>query len=248
MKTIAKGFGAAVALALVASSAWAEMAQVTGSAGYRERIAIPDGGQLVVELRDVSRADAPSILLSQQRFAHTGVPQEFTLSYDPALIDDRMIYALSARIELDGDVWFRTDTHYPVLTRNGGDRADLMLVRAAAGATDAPMLDGTVWQLQTIATRELGDDIPRPTLEFFDGRVAIKTGCNSFNGEAEINGDALQLSDRMAGTLMACPPPLDQQEADVLATLQAVRSFGVEGGILSLFDIKGAAIMTLTRQ
>lgn len=244
MNTIAKGFGAAVGLALAATSAWAEMAQVTGSAGYRERIAIPDGGQLVVELRDVSLADAPSVLLSQQRFAHAGVPQEFALTYDPALIDDRMTYALSARIELDGDVWFRTDTHYPVLTRDAGDHADIMLVRAV----EAPTLDGAVWQVQTIAARELGDDIPRPTLEFNDGRVAVKTGCNSFNGEADINGDALQLSDRMAGTLMACPPPLDQQEADVLAILPAVRSFGIDGGVLSLFDTKGDAIMTLTPQ
>ncbi len=55
----------------------------------------------------------------RQTITTTGenVPIPFTLSYDPAQIDERFTYALSVRITLDGQLqWINTES-YPVLTR-----------------------------------------------------------------------------------------------------------------------------------
>lgn len=64
----------------------AQAGTVEGNATYRERIAVPPGATLFVELQDVSLADAPAVTLAAQRYALTGVPAQFELTYDDALI------------------------------------------------------------------------------------------------------------------------------------------------------------------
>jgi uncharacterized lipoprotein YbaY/heat shock protein HslJ len=113
-----------------ASGASPEPARITGSITYRERIALSPQTLVEVELRDVSRADAPARVLARQRISGAGqVPLRFGLEYDPDEIDERMSYALSARISQGGQLLFISDTHTPVLTRGAGTQADLVLVR-----------------------------------------------------------------------------------------------------------------------
>jgi putative lipoprotein len=104
-------------------------AAVTGSATYRERIALPADAELIVQLLDVSLADAPSTVIAEQRIAPVSVPAPFTLSYDPATIDPRHIYAVSARIERGGRLLFVTDSRHPVLTRGGGNTVEIVMKR-----------------------------------------------------------------------------------------------------------------------
>ena len=104
-------------------------AVVTGSATYRERIALPADAELIVQLLDVSLADAPSTVIAEQRIAPVSVPASFTLSYDPAEIDPRHIYAVSARVERGGRLLFVTDTRHPVLTQGGGKTVEIVMKR-----------------------------------------------------------------------------------------------------------------------
>lgn len=92
--------------------------RVTGSVTYRERIALsPDNAFLVVRLRDVSRADAPSVEIASLRQPVSNPPMVFVLPYDGSKIDPRMTYALEAEIvNSDGDTLFRNDQVYRVLT------------------------------------------------------------------------------------------------------------------------------------
>lgn len=88
-------------------------ATLTGTATYRERIALPPDSRLIVTISDVSLADAPSVTIAQTEMKTEGkqVPLAFSLSYDPARIEPRRSYAVSARI-LDGQgqlAWI-TDT------------------------------------------------------------------------------------------------------------------------------------------
>ena len=117
------------ALTLLPVAAMADPATISGSAWYRERIALPPGAVLEVSLKDVSRADAAATVLSSQRFAMSGVPHDFDLSYDPGLIDERFSYAVSARIILGDEVLFRTTSHTAVLSRGAGSEVDLMLTK-----------------------------------------------------------------------------------------------------------------------
>jgi putative lipoprotein len=90
---------------------------ITGVVLYRERIALPPGARITVRLVDVSRADAPATVLGEDIIDSEGqVPVAFKIDYDPALIDDRMRYAIEARIEVDGELRFITTEAHPVLT------------------------------------------------------------------------------------------------------------------------------------
>ncbi|OWJ66382.1 hypothetical protein BWR60_14460 [Inquilinus limosus] len=129
----------AVAMALAACGPTAEpaaptpapaaSATVTGTATYRERIALPADAELIVQLVDVSLADAPSTVIAEQRIAPVRVPAAFTLTYDPAQIDQRHSYAVSAKVERAGTLLFTTDTRHPVLTQGGGSAVDIVMTR-----------------------------------------------------------------------------------------------------------------------
>ena len=85
---------------------------------------------MTVSLDDVSRADAPAINLGRQVITTTGqqVPIPFSIAYNPATIDPRFTYAVSARITApDGALLFITDTRYPVIT-NGAPTSNIELV------------------------------------------------------------------------------------------------------------------------
>ena len=102
--------------------------RVGGSISYLQRIALPEGSDVVVQLRDVSRADAAAVVLAEQRFkTRSQVPLPFELLVNAARIDPRMRYAVAARIEYGGKLLFINDKIYPVLTQGHGKRADLIL-------------------------------------------------------------------------------------------------------------------------
>ena len=105
-------------------------AAVTGSVTYGKGDILPAGAALTVELRDVSRADAPSILIARQVIPDPGPPPvAFRLDYRRAAIDPRNTYSVSARVETaEGKLLFINDTAYLVLTYGHTDRADLELI------------------------------------------------------------------------------------------------------------------------
>jgi len=96
-----------------------QTATVTGTVTYVEKIALPSEGVVVtVKIEDVSRADAPAITIGQQVIENAGqVPIPFEIEYNPAEIDERFVYALRARIEVDGKLWFINTSRYAVITR-----------------------------------------------------------------------------------------------------------------------------------
>ncbi|EPU0254671.1 TPA: YbaY family lipoprotein [Pseudomonas aeruginosa] len=90
-------------------------ASFDGEVFYRERIALPPSARLSVSLEDVSLADAPSVqLASQTREITSQVPLAFHLEYDPKQVKPGHSYAVSARIELNGQLLFINITHHSV--------------------------------------------------------------------------------------------------------------------------------------
>ena len=94
-------------------------ASVTGTVTYRERIALPPNALVRVSLQDISRADAPAIVLGEQLTVSRSrqVPIPFALGYDPDAIKPRLSYAVSARITVEGQVRFASTTATLVITR-----------------------------------------------------------------------------------------------------------------------------------
>ena len=125
---------------------------VTGTVTYRERIALPPTAVVEVTVADVSRADAPAVVVGRQRIETPGqVPISFRVEYDPAAIDPRRRYAVRATIFNGADSMFTSTETTLVITQGHGMRADLLLRRvpaspatakpAAAAAAPAPPVE-----------------------------------------------------------------------------------------------------------
>ena len=86
-----------------------------GEVFYLQRIALPPNAVLSVSLQDVSLADAPAVILDEQKGPIKGqVPLPFHLSYDPVQVNPGHRYSVSARIEADGKLLFITTDHHAV--------------------------------------------------------------------------------------------------------------------------------------
>jgi putative lipoprotein len=124
----------ALAALLPPIAAAATPARVTGSVTYRERIALPPGYVLRVELLDVSRQDvaAERIAVVEGR-PRRQVPIRYALSYDPRRIVPSHTYSVSARILVDGRLVFISDRINAVITRGRPNVADIVLRSVGRG-------------------------------------------------------------------------------------------------------------------
>jgi putative lipoprotein len=101
--------------ATTSTTAGTIVGDVSGTVTYREQMALPSGAVIKVQLADVSRADAPAIVISTREFAPVNqVPIPFTLTYDPRQIIAGHRYVVQARIEVDGTLRFINTSAYPV--------------------------------------------------------------------------------------------------------------------------------------
>ncbi len=121
-------------------------ATVTGTVLYLERIALPPNAIITVRLVDVSRADAPAIVIAEQQITlgDRQVPVPFVLTYDTARIDPRFSYAVQARIEVDGTLLFINTERYAVITQGNPTQREIIVRRVAEpGGSTTPGLPAT---------------------------------------------------------------------------------------------------------
>ncbi|MDI1242925.1 MAG: YbaY family lipoprotein [bacterium] len=130
---------------------------VSGTVTYRQRSALPPSATLSVTIIDVSRADAASIVIAEQRTPTAGkqAPFSFDLAYDRAKIQERNRYAVRAEIR-DGDrLLFTTDTSVPVITQGNPRNVEITVVPVGGGGGGGGQRDnvvrGTVSYRQRIA-------------------------------------------------------------------------------------------------
>jgi copper homeostasis protein (lipoprotein) len=132
--------------ALAAGGAFAgNGANVSGSANYRERMALPPGAVFEAILEDVSLADAPAIELGRATIADPGAPPfEFTIDYDPALIRPERTYSVRAQVSVGRKLLFVSDTMNPVLTRGESDQASIWMIKVGDTTPPAPDKSPTI--------------------------------------------------------------------------------------------------------
>ncbi len=92
---------------------------LTGTVTYMQRIALAPGAVVEVKLQDVSKADAPAVIIASQTITTEGqqVPIAYELSYAPDVIDPKYTYTVMARITEGGKLTWISTQAYPVLTR-----------------------------------------------------------------------------------------------------------------------------------
>lgn len=144
------GVLAAALLALPAAAYGQAGAAVTGTVTYRERMMLPPSATVNVQLQDVSRADAAAVVLAEQTITPggSGPPYAFSLSYDPAQIDERGRYAVRATISDGGQLLFTSTQSYPVITQ-GSPTSDIAIIvqrvstsGGASGPSTLPVTGG----------------------------------------------------------------------------------------------------------
>jgi uncharacterized lipoprotein YbaY len=88
---------------------------ITGTIGYRERNQLPQGSICTVELREISRPNAPPIALSSKTIQIQQIPIPFRIEYDPADIVARRSYFVHATITAGNQQIYTTTASYQVL-------------------------------------------------------------------------------------------------------------------------------------
>jgi heat shock protein HslJ len=128
------------------------------------------------------------------------------------------------------------------------DDGDTVIFKFAAGgpwdyyrkAGSAGELTGVIWNLTELNGESL---IPTThiTAEFSeDGRVSGSSGCNNYGAAFEVDGNNITINTSPAATtLMACPPPIMEQETAYLEALAAAKTFEFTEEELVLFDADG---------
>ncbi len=88
--------------------------EIKGEAMYRERIALPADSKLIVQLLDVSRMDAPAVVLAEKvsQGAKSPTPFKFSVSRDSFVAGHT--YAVGARVMLADKLLFINTQAYRV--------------------------------------------------------------------------------------------------------------------------------------
>jgi len=241
MKTL---FAMALSLApLVATPALAEIRTVAVTAEMAETARLPDSAVIAIELLDVSKADAPSVTLSMQMLTIKGLPVAVELPYESELIDDRMSYAVAARIVSGDTVLARTTTSYPVITRGAGNSVEVTLEPMQMAASSSEIETGVTWTAFEIGGRMLVLDTP-PTLTVMpEGTFSVFGGCNQFTGQADMSDGNFTVTGPMAGTRKMCPEPVMKLEQDVVDAMTGAKGFVVSGNNLTLVNAAGVPVI-----
>lgn len=112
---------------------------ITGTASYKARVTMPAAAVFEATLEDVSRADAPAVVIASVRMERLDPPPfRFRIPYDPAKIVPGHRYVVRARITLNEVLRFTTDTAYPVLGPDGNKHVKLQLTGDGGGYRPLP--------------------------------------------------------------------------------------------------------------
>lgn len=258
------------ALAVTAAVAtWPALAgSVTGTAMYRERIALPPDAVFEAWLQDVSRAGAPALLISRAVLDPAGqTPFHFEITYDDRAIVAGHRYAVRATVRHQGRLLFTTDTHVPALDGSGAP-LQLRLVSASASTRRPPTVNpvsapqattsaglpqavvpdsplrNTYWKLVRLngAPVTVADQQREPHLIFSasEPRLSGSGGCNGVMGGFEVEGEQLRFQ-HMASTMMACAQGMEQ-ETQFLRALATVVRHRIHGSRLEMLDARGIIV------
>ena len=106
---------------------YGEGVKVSGVVTYRDRIAMPKGAVVIARLVDITKADAPAIVLCEQKITAPGqVPVPFVLTADGEDLSENHNYAIDATINVGGKPRWRNTQQYGVITR-GNPTTGLMV-------------------------------------------------------------------------------------------------------------------------
>jgi heat shock protein HslJ len=139
------------------------------------------------------------------------------------------------------DTWISTFVNGTAATLDGdtltlaGDQVTLTATDRTVVRPDLP-LEGTTWVIDGLIVNQAVSSMPAgvtATLEFADGKVSVRSGCNSGSGPAEIGDTAITFGP-IGTTKMACDDPAMAVETHVLRVLSGDVAYSIEAGSLTM--------------
>lgn len=118
----------AALLALPAGVAALQANTLNGTASlYQATGNAPTGAVLTVVLREINGSTTTAI--ATQSFPVNGKPSpfSFTMTYDPARINQNLDYRAEATYAVNGQIRYKTTTQYPVLTKGNPTTVSMIL-------------------------------------------------------------------------------------------------------------------------
>jgi heat shock protein HslJ len=129
-----------------------------------------------------------------------------------------------------------SDVVHPVVARVSLPDGRFLAGCCRIASAPAAALEGRDWRLVSLRgqdERALAALPQAPSLRFAAGQLQGFSGCNSLAGAYTLEGDRVSLAP-LAGTLMACEPPLMAVEAAFREALRGTLRFRVAEGRLTL--------------
>ncbi|MCI0390454.1 MAG: YbaY family lipoprotein [Acidobacteria bacterium] len=205
---------------------------VTGAVTYRPRIALPPQAVLRVELLDVSRADAPATVITQQTIETKGkqVPIPFSLSFDPGQIKEGNRYQVQAKIVVGEGVRFINKQAYPVITQGHPTKVTILLQSLPPSTSQ---LQNTYWKLVELNALPVTGEA-HIQLNARNKKVQGNGGCNTIAGGYELTGNRIKFT-KMISTKMACLGGMGVEQ-DFLKALEDSNNFKISGEKLELYS------------
>ena len=247
---------AAAISTFISVTAHTAMAQsIQGTATYRERMALPPTAVFEATLEDVSRADAAAETIGGTRLTSPGNPPiKFAITYDPARVLADHRYVVRARILVNDQLLFSSDTATPVITHGSPTTVSIMMRRMAAAQNPSPgpastaPLEKTYWRASELAGKPtLAQDAQREAHLVFEtgGRLSGSDGCNRITGTYQLKGDAVTFG-QTAATRMACIDAAADIERAFRDAVKRAMRLTIAGDRLDLFDAAGNRVASFT--
>ncbi len=222
-------------------------AQIHGSVGYRERIMTPPGSVTIVQLQDVSRADAPARVIAEQRIPMDGrsVPVDYHLTPLASDLQPNMRYSVRSEIRAsNGALLWTSDTANPVnptLINQTLPLITMVKVGSSGSGMQFPLAD-TNWRVTSIGGMPVVDRSTPYIMFARNGQVSGNTGCNSFSGNYTIDQGSIAMGN-LAATSRACVPALMDQQARFMAVASNIVRYTINpDGTATLFTPTGASM------
>ncbi|MFA5052936.1 MAG: YbaY family lipoprotein [Parcubacteria group bacterium] len=230
-----------VAIAIYAIFVWkpspsvpeAPSAELTGTVSYRERIALPSGSIIDVQIRDVSEEDdnATAKIVAEENIVTSGenVPIPFAIKYNPEDIISGHVYTVFARIFMDDELRWVTDTPTFLLEEEEPiQNVDLMLSATSTsseGALKTEDLEGKTFRIASY--NGVATDLDYEyTVAFSENSINAHV-CNAMFGGFALTNSTLR--GMLASTLMYCIEP-----AEMMNIEDALKSLLTSGASASL--------------
>ena len=122
-----------------------------------------------------------------------------------------------------------------------------LALAACSSAGESANLEGTLWALESYQNAD-GETVDAmlnsgARAEFENGEVSGTSGCNQFFGTYEVDGNSISIGP-LASTLMACPPPLMDQEFGFMTSFQSAATYEISSDTLTMSNANGDVVVT----